>query len=118
MFSEPIALTLLGATVSMKRINQDGYSSEYFGRMADNSEVRMKIRHVTQKAKGITQAAERHSAELSVNKVTTNGTQRYQSYFVFLHPIGGDVTTSIGVATSILGFGSAASLGAMADWAS
>lgn len=118
MITEPFNLTIGADVVSMKRINQDGYASEYFGRLPDDSEVRMKIRHTSQKAKGSTPASDRHSAELMVTKVTTSGTFRYQAYFVFIVPFGGSVDLGLDVTSAILGFGTPANLGQLADWAS
>lgn len=63
MFADTITITINSVAKVLNRINQDGYSSEYYLRSA-NDEFRLKIRNssYTDKARGI--KVDRHNVEL------------------------------------------------------
>lgn len=45
MLSSPITLTHDAASVEVDRINQDGYSAEYFGKTAGGDAITMTVKH-------------------------------------------------------------------------
>lgn len=61
-FSDPIAVTVNAIAKSLVRINQDGYSSEYFLREA-TQEFTVKIRNTSFTRNG--QTIDRHNVELT-----------------------------------------------------
>jgi len=65
-----ITLTFGGTPVTLNRISEGSYSSEYLLRDL-NYEYRMKIRHSTEKASGGGTPLDRHNAELTVRTFPT-----------------------------------------------
>jgi len=116
MFATPLTITIDGTGHSLTRINQDGYSSEYFTRLAGGGEVRFKIRNVSQKAKGSTPGNSRHSAELKMTRLEGDTLRTYQAYFVFTVPEGGDNVHAAKTLVGTLAFGTLANATAMSNW--
>lgn len=80
MFSDTITITINSVAKILNRINQDGYSSEYFLR-GTTDEFRLKLRNSTylDKTRGVN--VDRHTAELThvvyaVAPATTNTTRK------------------------------------------
>lgn len=72
MFGDTVTVTYSGESVILKKINQDGYSSEYLSRSATN-ELRMKIRHSKESLKpGQSSPIERHNVLLSNTVFSTD----------------------------------------------
>lgn len=95
MFADPQTITIGGVAVSLNKINQDGYSSEYLYRSA-TEEYRLFIRNTsgTNKAMGPVRV-DRHNVELrhtifAVAPSTTNTVR--QVYFVINHQVGDTLT--------------------------
>ena len=66
-----IALTYDGASITLEKMNQDGYSSEYLFRDT-TKEIRMKIRHAKESLKaGQVYPIERHNCLLSTTVYAT-----------------------------------------------
>lgn len=64
MFGNTLVLPKSGGNVTLVKINQDGYASEYLFRDA-TSEHRVKIRHTTMTDKTENQAYDRHNVEIT-----------------------------------------------------
>lgn len=96
-------------TVTLKKINQDAYSGEYFKRNS-NTEYRMKVRHTQENVKSGARPVMRHNVEYTVTEYQTDGTPPivYQAYFVVRHnDVAVDAKTSVilGQLNSFLGSG-------------
>lgn len=71
MIGDSITITLpVGGAKVLNKINQDGYTSEYFLKEA-TQEFRMKVRHTTAKAGGGLPARDRHNVELTTKIYAT-----------------------------------------------
>lgn len=71
MLSSPISITYDGASVSMKRINQDNYSSEYYGKnAAGDAHLTLSVKH-TIPARG--DSGESHLIRLDVEHFDADG---------------------------------------------
>jgi hypothetical protein len=64
MLGDTISITVNAVAKTLKKINQDSYSSEYLLRETDG-EYRMKVRHSTDKALVRGELMDRHNVELS-----------------------------------------------------
>lgn len=73
MLSSPINLTYKAATVALQRINQDNFSSKFFGKTADGLEhITLTVQHTIPKKAG--GAGESHMARLDVQTFDATGT--------------------------------------------
>lgn len=64
MFSDTIVFPLLSGNITLVKVNQDGYSSEY--RFTDSlKQLVLKIRHSKTKASATQVAKDRHNVEIS-----------------------------------------------------
>lgn len=63
MFADTITVTINAVAKVLNRINQDGYSSEYFLR-GSLDEFRLKLRHTNYTNKDTGKVIDRHNAEL------------------------------------------------------
>lgn len=91
MFSEPIVFPHADGNQSLRRINQDSYSSEYLKKNTLD-EYRMKIRHSTVKKDGV--SYDRHNVEVVQTIYATATIPQFtrKAYFVVeLLPSDGDV---------------------------
>lgn len=81
--ANPIVIALNGTNYNLPKINQDNYGSEYLYR-GTTFEIRLKIRHSTEKAKGVTVPTNRHNVELTqtVYATSTSPAIVRQSYAV------------------------------------
>jgi hypothetical protein len=70
MFADPAAITINSVEKSLVKINQDGYSSEYLLRNADD-EYRLFIRNTTRVDRKTNQSFDRHNVELVHNVFAT-----------------------------------------------
>lgn len=64
MFGDSITLTVNAVAKTLKKINQDSYSSEYLLRES-TGEFRLKVRHSKEKALLRGESMERHNVELA-----------------------------------------------------
>lgn len=64
MFGDSIILTVNAIAKTLKKINQDSYSSEYLLRESDG-EYRLRVRHSKEKALLRGETMERHNVELT-----------------------------------------------------
>jgi hypothetical protein len=72
MLGNSFAVKLGGQSVTLVRMNQDGYSSEYFGR-GTNLEVRFNIKHNFPKTRTI-KGTENHLIRMDVDRFNPDGT--------------------------------------------
>lgn len=83
MFGDTLNLTIDETPVSLVKINQDGYSSEYLFR--DSEEViRARIRHTTTRNGGGAGSRDRHNVEVvrTTFETSTNPERIEKAYFV------------------------------------
>lgn len=93
MLGDTFVLPHSGGNVTMNRINQDGYSSEYLYRGALSQYV-CKVRHSRTKATTLRLAYDRHNVEIveTVFATATDDEYTRKVYFVFEHlPVDDDV---------------------------
>lgn len=84
MFANTIVLPLPSGNITLVRINQDGYSSEYYFRNATDGYT-LKIRHTRVNASaGRSEAYDRHNVELTHVKFAAADVPQYDRkvYFV------------------------------------
>lgn len=82
MFGDTISMTFDGASITLTKINQDNYSSEYLKRDSEES-FRLRIRH-TSSSKAGAEKRDRHNVEL-VHTVYADGDvpeREDKAYFV------------------------------------
>lgn len=83
MFANTITIGFSSGSVTLNRINQDQYSSEYMKRTATN-QYTLKVRHSTSKATASKPAYDRHNVEIIVKTFAVDDTPEYdtKAYFV------------------------------------
>lgn len=111
MFTDPAVVTVNGVAKNLVRINQDGYSSEYRLRSADD-EFRMRIRNSSYTDKKRGGRVDRHTVEL-VQEVfavapAIKSTIR-KTYVVIENDVGDTLTDPVNVAAAILSYLTASS---------
>lgn len=103
MISDPITITVNSVDKTLVRINQDGYSSEYLLREADE-EFRLRFRNTTYRDKSRNVLMDRHNVELihTVFPVApaTLSTIR-KSYFVMENQQGDTLTDPVYIANAL-----------------
>lgn len=95
MLGDTFVLPQAGGDITLKKINQDGYSSEYLFRDTA-SEYTVRVRHTKTKATATRAAYDRHNLEV-VQRVYADGeTPEFERkfYFVIEHKPG-DVPTPL-----------------------
>lgn len=106
MFADPLSLTIGGTPISLNRINQDKYSSEYYARTA-TQEWRVNIRNssYTDKKRGV--VVDRHNVELVTTVFpvapSTLSTIR-KTYTVIENQKGDNLTSPRDLAASLYAF--------------
>lgn len=103
MFANTITIGFASGSVTLNRINQDQYSSEYMKRTA-TKQYTLKIRHNRSKATASRPAYDRHNVELIVKTFQDGDTPEYdtKAYFV-MENLPSDDTIEV--------------MDALADWA-
>lgn len=83
MFGDTMVLTIDGSPVTLVKINQDGYSSEYLYKDTTES-IRARIRHTVTRNGANRQVRDRHNVEVVVTTFATETTaeQVEKAYFV------------------------------------
>lgn len=120
MFSDTITITINAVPKILNRINQDGYSSEYFLREA-TGDFRLKIRNTsyTDKQRGV--SVDRHNCELVQNifpaSVDLPNTV-LKSYFVFEIDANYGVDTAVDTFVGHVAFLTDANMTKMGNWES
>jgi hypothetical protein len=99
MLGNTLVLPVTGGDITMVKINQDEYSSEYFFRNATHS-YRARIRHSSVKANGTVSAKERHNFEVVQTIFAAGEVAEYERkfYFVMEHKAS---DTSVAVADAV-----------------
>lgn len=112
---------LAGSNLTLKKINQDAYSGEYFKRVGA-TEYRLKVRHSQENPKqGL--PMNRHNVEITATTFATDGTPPVivQAFMVFRNPLGGVDAQAIAITdglTAIYAANEAALMGWETDLAS
>lgn len=104
MLGDTISFTVNAVAKALKKINQDGYSSEYLLREA-SGEYRAKVRHQQEKNLLNGQAMDRHQVELSYLEYATEALPAGRLttvYTVIRSPVGRD-STAVGYLVDALG---------------
>lgn len=83
MLGNTLTITVAGTPVSMVKINQDGYASEYLFRDT-LSEYRARIRHTQTSAKNGGVKYDRHNLEVVQTIFKTDTTDEYYRKFYFV----------------------------------
>jgi hypothetical protein len=78
-----LVLPQAGGDITLIKINQDGYSSEYLFRNSTD-EYRAKIRHTTVKATDLYPAMDRHNFEVVHKTLAAGGVPEYYRKFYFV----------------------------------
>lgn len=120
MFADTITITINTIAKALNRINQDGYSSEYFLREA-TGEFRMRIRNsrYTDKTRGI--MVDRHNIELvHLVYATVPGTPPVirKMYTVLENDQGDGIVDSAKFGAGLVAFHSEANLTKLLNWES
>jgi hypothetical protein len=81
MLGNTLDLTIGGATITMVKINQDAYSSEYMFRNATH-QYTAKVRHSRTKQSGVQPSYDRHNFEVVVLTFASGETaESYQKFY-------------------------------------
>jgi len=99
MLGDTFVLPQVGGDITLKKINQDGYSSEYFFRDA-TSEYRVRIRHTKTNATAVRPAYDRHNLEVVQKVYAAGDVAEFERKFYFVHELKpGD--TSVALADAV-----------------
>lgn len=120
MFADTITVTINAVAKVLTRINQDGYSSEYFLKGTTDS-FRLKLRNsqYTDKSRGV--LVDRHNIELvhTTFPVAPATLSTVRKYYSILENDSTDVTADIGkFAAGITGFQTEANFVKLLNWES
>jgi hypothetical protein len=95
MVADPLVLTFAGTPISLNRINQDGYTSEYLFRNS-TKEYRAKIRHSTTKADSAGQVYDRHNMEVNVLTFAVGAVpSNYEKFYVVIEGLPADTSFTV-----------------------
>lgn len=81
--ADPLVLTINAVPISLNKINQDSYGSEFLYRNA-TTEYRAKVRHSTTKPNEDGLVYERHNFEVVVTTFAVTGTPESHDKFYFV----------------------------------
>jgi DNA-binding XRE family transcriptional regulator len=95
MLADPLVISLAGSSISMKRINQDAYSSEYLFRDATH-QVRARIRHSQTNGVNGGPKMDRHNLELTETVfATTEAAQVDRKVYVVIEQEAKDTSVEL-----------------------
>jgi len=119
MFSDTITVTINAVAKNLVRINQDGYSSEYFLRETDG-EFRLRLRNTSRTDKDRSVKVDRHNLELIHEVYGAAGAPSTfrKAYVVFENDAGDALTTSAKTTVGTLAFLTEANVTKMLNWES
>lgn len=83
MVADPLVLTINGVAISLNKINQDSYGSEFLYRNS-TTEYRAKVRHSKMKPDSDSQVFERHNFEVVVKTFASGDTPEFYDKFYFV----------------------------------
>lgn len=94
MLGDTLTLTLpVGGEKVLNKINQDGYTSEYFLREA-TQEFTARVRHTTAKAGGGLEDRDRHNVEITQKiYATSSAAEIVRKFYVVFENYDGDADT-------------------------
>jgi len=95
MLGDTLVLPQAGGDITLKKINQDGYSSEYLFRDG-TGQYRARIRHTKTAANGTRPAYDRHNLEVVQTIFAAGAVAEYERkfYFVIEH-LPGDTSVAL-----------------------
>lgn len=122
MLGDSITINLGGAggtARTLQKINQDGYSAEYLERTTTD-ELRMFVRHTSQKANGTKAAADRHNVEIRWKVFASDPDPEVNRSYYFVATVEpGDVAaTAIDLVEGLVEWQSSANLTKVLNWES
>nr|UJQ85793.1 MAG: hypothetical protein 2 [Leviviridae sp.] len=106
MFNETQTVAIDGVNYALTRINNDGYSSEYYLR-GSTQEHRIRVRNSTFTRKGTSMKVDRHSIELTnviFGAVAGDPPTTRKAYIVFENEAGDDVVDFDAFVTGFCGY--------------
>lgn len=83
MLGDTFVLPQVGGDITLKKINQDGYSSEYLFRDATN-QYRVRIRHTKTNATSTRPSYDRHNVEVVQTIFAAGDVAEYERKFYFV----------------------------------
>jgi len=100
MLGDTFVLPQVGGDITLKKINQDGYSSEYLFRDA-TTQYRVRVRHTKTNATSVRPSYDRHNVEVVQTIFAAGDVAEYERkfYFVFEHKPG-DTSVALGDAVA------------------
>jgi len=102
MLGNTLVLPVSGGDITMVKINQDGYSSEYLFRNATH-QYRARIRHTKTNATTTRPSYDRHNFEVVRTVFVAGAVAEYEQKFYFvIEQLPGDTSVLIGDAVSDL----------------
>lgn len=119
MLGDTVSVTVNAVAKTLAKINQDGYSSEYYLREV-TQEFRMKIRHTRDRPAKDGTVVDRHNVELTQTVYATSTTPEVirRSYTVITNRYNDDATAVGYLQTALNGFLTPANLAKIANWES
>jgi len=100
MLGDTFVLPQVGGDITLKRINQDTYSSEYLFRDA-TTQYRARIRHTKTNPTSTRPAYDRHNVEVVQTIFQDGDTPEYERKFYFVHEHKpGDTSIALGDAVA------------------
>jgi len=107
MLGNTLVLPQVGGNITLIKINQDNYSSEYLFKDA-NTQYNAKIRHSRTKATALRPSYDRHNFEVVQTVYATGGNPEFQRKFYFVlealasdtNVILADAVSDLAIATS------------------
>lgn len=108
-----------GTAKVLKKINQDGYTSEYY-LPETNSSFRAKVRHTKESVKPNQVQYERHNVEFTETVYTSGNTPEFvrQAYVVIRHKVGDDAATVSNLGEALSFYLNEALYGKLIGWES
>lgn len=108
-----------GTARTLNKINQDKYSAEYLERTATD-QLRMYVRHTTEKSKDGAKPLDRHNVEFTQTIFATADDPEIvrNYYFVFRHQVDDVEADAIDVAEGLIEWQDATNLGKLYGWQS
>jgi hypothetical protein len=119
MLGDTVSITVNAVAKTLAKINQDGYSSEYYLRET-LQEFRMKIRHSKDRPAADGTVVDRHNVELTQTVYATSTTPEIirRSYVVITNRYNDDATALGHLQAAVNGFMTTANVAKFANWES
>lgn len=120
MLGDTVSITVNAVAKTLAKINQDGYSSEYYLREA-TQEFRLKVRHSKDRPNGKGVQVDRHNVELTQTiypDASGLGGKTRRVYGVITNEFSDDAVALGYLQSALNGFMTAANVSKFANWES